>query len=459
VAGYAIATVGKWSWLLLADAHSAHSSRCHGCPPALIAPALAPGFAPVLEVAIQLAVAVVAIGVCGVLISRWRRGSAARRRALAPVLSVSIGTAVLLAASTGASSVGLHGLGRALEWLWDGGVVLLPFAFLGGLLRTRLRRAEGVARLLDELDALPTPGGLPAALARALEDQSLELAYWLPEGDRYVDADGHPVELPEPACGRAITPLDLDGRRVAVLIHDVALSEEVELVRAAGRTAVLWLERARLEAERNARIVELRQSRARIVAASDAERRRIERDLHDGAQQRLAALLLQARLGRRTLIQPDGTTDGLLTELEHGLAEALAELRRLAAGILPPVLADHGLAAAIEELAGRSPIPVSVEHVVRDRLPRQVESAAYFVVAEALANEIKHAHASRAAVRAVCDHGRLFVDVSDDGIGGATQGSGLQRLADRVGAVDGTLTWSSPVGGGTVLHTEIPCAS
>jgi signal transduction histidine kinase len=401
----------------------------------------------------------VAIGVCAVLVSRWRHGSAARRRALAPVLSVSIATAVVLAASTGASSVGLHGLGRALEWLWDAGVVLLPLAFLGGLVRTRLRRAEGVARLLDELDVLPTLDGLPAALARALEDQSLELAYWLPARERYVDADGHPIELPDQASGRAVTPLDLDGRRVAVLLHDAALSEEAELVRAAGRTAVLWLERARLEAERNARILELRESRARIVAAGDAERRRIERDLHDGAQQRLAALLLQTRLGRRALTQPDGTTDGLLTDLERGLADALAELRRLAAGILPPVLADHGLAAAVAELASRSPIPVSVNEVTRRRLSLQVESAAYFVIAEALANVIKHAHASRAVVRAVCDDGRLIVEIGDDGIGGATQGSGLQGLADRAGALNGTLTWSSPLGGGTVLHAEIPCAS
>ena len=202
---------------------------------------------------------------------------------------------------------------------------------------------------------------------------------------------------------------------------------------------------------------ELRSSRARLVSAADAERRRIERDLHDGAQQRLVSLLLGVKLARRT--NGPGAADALLDSVETELAAALAELRALAAGALPPVLADHGLQAAVEDLVGSSVLAVAIEAMPDRRLPGQVEAAAYFVISEALANVAKHAGARRVAVRVTRTCSAAVIDVRDDGGGGAdpARGSGLRGLADRVGALGGRLRCESPVGRGTRLTAEIPC--
>lgn len=274
-----------------------------------------------------------------------------------------------------------------------------------------------------------------------------------------MDGEGVAVDLAHAAAHRAVTEIEPDGRPIAALVHDASLGEHsVELVHAAGRATAVWIEPARLEAERGARLVELRDSRARLVEATDAERR-IERDLHDGAQQRLAGLLLDAKLRRRAAQTP-ADADALLDDLEHGLAGALAELRALAAGILPPVLTDHGLAAAVEELAARSPVPVTLHDGDVARLAPGVEAAGYFVVAEALANVIKHARAQQVDVRLMGDGAVLAIEIADDGVGGAApeHGRGLRGLADRVGALDGTFGCTSTTEG-TVVRAEIPCAS
>jgi signal transduction histidine kinase len=213
-----------------------------------------------------------------------------------------------------------------------------------------------------------------------------------------------------------------------------------------------------LDAELRASLVELRASRARIVQAGDAERRRLERDLHDGAQSRLVALKL---LLSRARLRARGTDDALEAMLANALDEldtSLAELRELARGIHPAVLTDQGLEPALQALASRAPVPVTVEADDGDRLPGPVESAAYFVVSEALANVAKYAQATEAAVAVRRENGVVTVDVTDDGIGGADaeHGSGLRGLADRVAALDGTLSLESPAGGGTRLHAEIP---
>jgi signal transduction histidine kinase len=211
-----------------------------------------------------------------------------------------------------------------------------------------------------------------------------------------------------------------------------------------------------LDAELRARLEELRASRARIVEAGDAERRRLERDLHDGAQSRLVALKLllssaRARAG-------DDKLKAMLNEAVDELDTSLSELRELARGIHPAVLTDRGLEPALQALATRAPVPVTVEAVNEQRLPGPVESAAYFVVSEALANVAKYAQATHAAVAVRHADGRVTVDVTDDGIGGAdaARGSGLRGLADRVAALEGTLSLESPAGGGTHLHAEIP---
>ncbi len=277
----------------------------------------------------------------------------------------------------------------------------------------------------------------------------------MPDRGRHVDADGRDVALP--ANGRAVTEIERDGEPVAAIVHDEALLEDPELVRTAGAAAALALQNERLAAELHARLSDLRAASARLVAAGDAARRRIERDLHDGAQQRLVSLSLTLSLARRTA--PDGSrTAELLDEASTELGAGLAELRELARGIHPAVLTERGLDPALESLAARAPLPVSVSAAPHDRLPPAVDAAAYFVVMEALTNVAKYSGASAAEVTVRCDDGHVTVDVHDDGVGGAdpNAGSGLAGLADRVIALGGRLVVESPPSGGTVVRAELP---
>ena len=230
-----------------------------------------------------------------------------------------------------------------------------------------------------------------------------------------------------------------------------------ETVRAAGAATALLLENQRLDAELHARMVELRASRARLVQAGDDERRRLERNLHDGAQSRLVAVALNLRLGRGRL--EDGSEAAVLIDASiDELKESLDELRELARGIHPAVLSERGLEPAVRSLAARAPVPVDLEGSPGGRLPAAVETAAYFVVSEALTNVAKYARAEHAAVRMERVNGCLALEISDDGVGGAvaTAGSGLHGLADRVAALDGELEVTSPPGGGTRLHVQLP---
>jgi signal transduction histidine kinase len=230
------------------------------------------------------------------------------------------------------------------------------------------------------------------------------------------------------------------------------------MLEAAGSAARFALENERLHAELRSQLEELRESRARIVRAGDDERRRLERDLHDGAQQRLLGIGMALQLLHTT--QGDDQAQRLVDEIETELQAALHELRELARGIHPAVLTDLGLAAAVQTLAERSSVPVDVR--VPDKpLPRAVETAVYFIVAEALANVAKHARASKASVEVQRENGIVRIEVSDDGVGGAgfDGGSGLRGLVDRAGAFDGRVTVESPAGAGTRLRVELPCAS
>jgi signal transduction histidine kinase len=215
---------------------------------------------------------------------------------------------------------------------------------------------------------------------------------------------------------------------------------------------------AALNAELRARLEELRASRARLVEAGDAERRRLERDLHDGAQSRLVSLALLLRQVR-TRVDGDPAATALLDRAQDELKTSLAELRELARGIHPAVLTERGLEPALTALAARAPVPVSIDADTGERLPGPVEIAAYFVVSEGLANVAKYAHATEATVAVRRANGRVAVEVADDGIGGADagRGSGLRGLADRIAALDGTLVVDSPAGRGTRLRVEIPC--
>ena len=215
---------------------------------------------------------------------------------------------------------------------------------------------------------------------------------------------------------------------------------------------------ARLQAELRANLDELRGARARVVEAAAGERRRLERDLHDGAQQRLVTLAISlARLETRLAGDPE--TRALVAEAKREATGSLQELRDLAQGIHPAALTSHGLAVALESLAANAPVPVGLEVELPERLPPTAEAAAYFLVCEALANTAKHACASSASVAVHRESGRVVVEIDDDGVGGAdtTGGSGLRGLADRVEALDGSLCVTSPAGAGTHVRAEIPC--
>ena len=214
----------------------------------------------------------------------------------------------------------------------------------------------------------------------------------------------------------------------------------------------------RLNDELKARLEELAASRARIVTAGDVERRRLERNLHDGAQQRLVALSLSLQVALAKLESDPAAARALLATAAEELTLALAELRELARGLHPAVLSDHGLRAAVEMLAGRSPVPVEIAEIPDRRLPEPVEAAAYYLIAEALTNVAKYAHASTVRVRVAASDERVLVVVSDDGVGGADPGggSGLRGLADRVESLGGSIEVVSPAGAGTALRAEIP---
>ena len=254
------------------------------------------------------------------------------------------------------------------------------------------------------------------------------------------------------------TEVVLEDRRVGAILHDVALLEDPELLGSVAAAAGLAMENERLQAQLRARVEELRASRARIVEAGTQERRRLERNLHDGAQQRLVALSLTLRLAQGKLHKEPDKADQLINGAQEELTLALGELRELARGIHPAVLSDRGLGPALEALAGRAPIAVDLAELPDNKLPEAIEAAAYFVVAEALTNVVKYAHASQATVSVSQVNGHAVVEVADDGIGGADpgRGSGLRGLADRVGALDGNMQLDSPAGAGTRLRAEIP---
>jgi len=398
-----------------------------------------------------------AVATIAVVARRWHDASPSRRLAIAPVLVTGAILFALIIPWTLNDA-----LGEPLDEWPDGAVELalaaVPVAFLVGLLRTRLARAA-VADLVVELGGPVAPGALRGALARALRDPTLTVAYWLADGERFVDADGRAVTLPD-GPGRAVTEVQREGRRIAALVHDPALADEPELVASAGAAAALALENERLQAELRARLEELRASRARIVEAAQEERRRIERDLHDGTQQRLVSIAMTLGLADSRLDRDAPAARSLLGEARASLSDALRELRELSQGIHPGILNERGLRAALEELAYGARLPLELDVGLSERLPDRVEAAAYYVVSEALTNIAKHADASAVRIRVQRTDGGAVVEIADDGVGGAdrARGTGLRGLADRVDALGGRLRVESPPGRGTVVHAEIPCA-
>jgi signal transduction histidine kinase len=389
-----------------------------------------------------------------IALTRWFRAAPALRRLLLPVLAGGIAAAVLAGTAYYRLLAG--------EWMRPTFEItsvvlfLIPLAFLVGALRAQMARA-GMADLVVALHRAPDAKGLGDLLARTLRDPSLELVYWLPGFETYVDDEGKPVPLPAAGSGRVATPVMHHGEPVAALVHDAALTYEPELLEVVCAAADVALERRRLQQELESRVEELAGSRARIVEAGDAARRRIERDLHDGAQQRLVSLAIALRLTEDRIKDDPETAATLVAAARREVTESLEELRELARGIHPAVL-EHGLDTALHSLATRSQTPVRVEVELDERLPSPVELAAYFVACEGLANVGKYAQASEATIRVTRHDDVALIEVVDDGVGGAdsANGSGLRGLADRVEALGGRLRVTSPAGGGTTLRAELP---
>ena len=422
----------------------------------------APDLADVFDYTATFIAVVVLVSTLVLLVRKRQAATPPQRRALAPMLWTGLALVGLLGIAFVIDVLGLpNAIGDVAALLALVSFAILPFAFLAGLVRSRYSRAGAVGELIERLNNPEADRSLGLALADALGDRSLKLVYWRPSAGHYVTYDGRPVELPEPGSGRAVTEVEREGIRVGAIIHDAALGDEPGLVRAVAASAALALENERLGAELRARLDELQTSRSRLVEVSMFERRRLERDLHDGAQQRLVALSLQLGLAKRRLQEGEGAAAGaMLDAARDELARALEELRELARGIHPAVLTDRGLEPALEALAERAPLPVSLDQMPAERLPAPVEAAAYFVVAEALTNVVKYAEASTAAVRIRRNGSYAVVEVRDDGVGGAdpTVGTGLRGLADRLAALDGRLEVHSPPGEGTTVRAEVPCA-
>ncbi|WP_051223029.1 sensor histidine kinase [Conexibacter woesei] len=422
-----------------------------------------PDGAQVFATVAQLVAAVLIVWLAVLLWQKRRDASAPQRRAMAPVLWTGFVLMVTLAVAVAEQLFGASSpivAGPSLPALVAFAAV--PWAFVIGLLRSRYSRAGAVGDLVERLNAQGAEGeSLRDALSEALGDSSLALAFWSRGSERYVDQHGQPVDLP-PATSRsrAVTEIEREAVPVAAIVHDAALLDEPGLVRAAGAAAALALENERLEAELKARVAELQVSRAKVIEVGMAERRALERNLHDGAQQRLVALSLQLGLAKTKLRADPDVAERILDGARVELASALEELRELARGIHPAILTDRGLGPALEALASRAPVPVEVDAVPEGRMPTAVEAVAYFVVAESLTNMAKYAHAEYASVRVLRENGYAVVEIEDNGIGGAdpSAGSGLRGLADRLAALDGRLEVDSPPGVGTTVRARIPCA-
>ena len=400
------------------------------------------------------------------ILRRWWLGGRARRRSLTPVLWSLAPIALAINPSAFYHFWADFGApppqaGFLLSGAAPLLLIALPAGFLVGLLRSGLDMTS-VGSLVVKLSSGPLPEQLQPALAEALHDPSLQVVYWVPTLNSFADIEGTQVALPSPEDSRAATVIGDEAEPVAALVYDASLLLEPELVETAAAAVRMALENARLQVQLRAQLEEVRQSRTRLVEAAQEERQRVERDLHDGAQQQLVTLLLSLQLTRAEATHnADPATAAMLDSNIAALKEALSELRELARGIYPSILTEAGLLPAVRSLAERSPIPVEVnDGEGGHRLPPQIEATLYFVAAEAITNAVKHSHAKRICLAVAWTPRSVAMDVTDDGDGGAevSAGSGLRGLSDRVAAVGGRFQVRSDRGHGTTIHSEVPCA-
>jgi signal transduction histidine kinase len=350
---------------------------------------------------------------------------------------------------------------RIVSWSLALAVPALAVAFLLTLVRRRLFAGGAIGRLGERLPAASDAPSLRRALAEAFSDPKLELAFPAPRGDGWVGSAGFPLTLPPADAPQTVTEIHERGEVVAVVVHDRALAADPRLLQAAtGMTAVV-LENRRLADEASTAALEIWRSRARMVAGAERERRRIERDLHDGAQQRLVALRIELELAEELVRRDPERGADRIHELEAGVDEALEEVRSLAHGVYPPVLADQGLAEALRAASRQSPIRVDIDADGVGRYAPEVESAVYFCVLEALQNALKHAGGARRVMVRLDGRGgaELRFSVRDDGAGAAdgqvVAGAGMTNMRDRIASVGGELEVSSVPRVGTTVRGHV----
>ena len=424
---------------------------CAGCPSAGLAAFQSNSAFEAIDTVGNVVGGIFAALVLALIIRRLVSASPTARKILSPMWAAGLLTALVFVSQAVSESSSLQVMQRVV-------MLGIPCVFLYGLFRTQA--AQGSVGSFVRALAQPLPRGrLREKMAVALGDPTLEVAF-AREAGGYVDEEGRDVELPPSGSGRETTHISSEGEPVAVLIHDPCLLEQGALVETVAAAARLALENERLQAEILAQLEEVRESRARIVEAGDDERFRMERDIHDGAQQRLVTLAMALAMAEeRAECTEDPELSAMLAEATKEVGKAVEELRNLAQGIHPTILTEAGLGPALESLALRSSIPTKLTAQPSERFAPQIELAAYFVAAEALTNAMKHSRARSVELSAGRVNGGVVVRVADDGVGGAdpARGSGLGGLRDRLAALDGTLTIEEPSGGGTHIVAEIPC--
>ena len=410
----------------------------------------------------ELLVGLLGLAVVVHLARRIGRASRLMRMTLMPVLVVAIARTLILVVALGARRAGAEQpVLDVLTGVLALGLPAMCVGFVIGLLRWRIYTADCLLRMAHDLREQSEPGHRRELIGDALGDPTVELAYWRPEhGGSWVNGDEQPVTLPEPGSGRSSTQVFDDHGPVAALIHDEALEHQHAFVEAVGTYAFVWDDNYRLAARVQSSLRDLHASRARILAAADDERRRIERDLHDGGQQRLVALRIRLEMAQDLMGESPARAREMLRRLGDDVEAALNELRSLAAGVYPSLLAARGLTAAIRTAAIESPVPARVRVDGADRYPSEVETAAYFCCVEALQNVAKHAPEATSVEISVRRNGDLRFEVSDDGPGFDTQnghvGKGLVNMRDRLAALGGNLEISSAAGQGTSVVGTVP---
>lgn len=465
IAAFAAVVPLAWTFCTLTSAQPPIATPLLECTPHCPSNALFVGSSPATGVARSVLLAAWVLLACGtflLLLRRLHLASSPLRRSLTPTVVVCMANVLLLIAYFVNRGPETH-VQETFGYVYVATSAAIPLAILLGLALERQYLGEGLARFIAQLSGT-NPSGLQALMASTLHDPSLTIAYPRAQRGAYVDYSGTAVAPPSSQVDRAVADIERDGRRVASVLYDTDLSDQEAFVRAAGAAATLRLEHAHLEADLKASMVDLASSRRRLVEAADAERERIERDLHDGAQQHLVGLRVKLALATEAMKDDRERGERMLCEIGDELDEALEELRSLAQGVYPALLGQRGLTDALRSAARQCSVPVSVHARGVGRYAPDIEMAVYFCCREALQNVAKHAGESALASVGLWEKdSRLCFEVTDSGVGFAravvSPGRGIVNMRDRIEAVGGALAVSSGEDLGTLVAGSVPVLS